>query len=1049
MNFVNCHVAKSVPSAPGHSQKKELSPGRSECQIPRNYKLKYVNSVSCVTQLSVVQPVVNAPNVAQNPPVGARFQSFWKTWLDLGAGPKVVQILRECYSLPFRIRPQLRRSPTVISRYVNPHRNSYLLEALHQLIDKKAVERVQNPRSLGFFNRLFLVPKPNNKWRPILDLSNLNVFLKVEKFKMETPETIRTSLQQGEWVTSVDFKDAYFHIPIQEQSRKYLRFHVQGRTYQFKALPFGLSTAPMEFTVLAKEVKLMAIHKGIRIHQYLDDWLVRARSQHLCLQHTRLLVQMCQNLGWLVNLEKSELEPKQVFDFVGYQFDLRSGWVRPTPDRWQSLQDKIQALLSLPTCPVRQFMSLIGLLTATEKQVHLGRLHMRPIQWHLKKKLEGTRISGKDYPSTEVPAPALMMVASRRQGSSRPTFTPSKTCSANFYRRIKRRVGRSLKRVHYKRVLVHTGKQAAHKPSRTKSSFPSIERVPRSLCRKNSSSSNRQYYSSILHKQGRRNEVGPTVCPTVENLDLVFPATSNSQSSTHSRPLKCDSRQTVQAGSNHPDRVVPPSGSLPTDMHPVAPASNRPVCHEVQPQITSVCLSGTGLPGSSGRCTHSAVGGPGCIRLSTDSHIGQSGGEASGLPVQETRSDCPGVAQHALVLGLDEHVQPGPSQPAHPAQSANTTIQSDPSQKSDQPKSSCLAPRATKIKEQGFSEAVAARIEAPQRRSTRSVYEAKWTIFKKWCVSNQVDFGSPPIKSVADFLMYLFEDKKLQPSTIDGYRSAIADKLGDTTVNISKDDNLTRLLESFHRDRPKGRRGIPSWNLSLVLHQLTKAPFEPLKEASLKHLTFKTVFLLALGSGKRRSEIHAWQHKNIRHQSDWSKVSLFPSPSFLSKNQLAKEGPGSVAPVVIPALAPTLDRSLKSDRSLCPVRALRYYLDRTSDIRQDKQLVFVSFKKGFDKDISPATISSWIKQTVILCYELSDHQAHTLHQVKAHDVRAFAASKAFQSGVSLEQILSACHWKSHNTFTQFYLKDVAWADSELYNLGPVVAAQQIHQRTDT
>ena len=122
-----------------------------------------------------------------------------------------------------------------------------------------------------------------------------------------------------------------------------------------------------------------------------------------------------------------------------------------------------------------------------------------------------------------------------------------------------------------------------------------------------------------------------------------------------------------------------------------------------------------------------------------------------------------------------------------------------------------------------------------------------------------------------------------------------------------------------------------------------------------------------------------------------------------------------------------------------------YYLDRTSDIRQNKELVFVSFKKGFDKDISPATISSWIKQTVILCYEVSDQEAHTLHQVKAHDVRAFAASKVFQSGISLEQILSACHWKSHNTFTQFYLKDVAWADSELYHLGPVVAAQQIHK----
>ena len=383
LSNVKSHVVPNAHTVPGHSQKKDLSPGPVDC-IYRKYILKSVKSVSCVIPLSCVQPATSVKHAASNPPVGARLQNFWQTWLDLGAGPKIVQILREGYTLPFRTRPNLTRSPTVISRYVNPHRNSYLLEALHQLMNKDAIELVHNQTSLGFFNRLFLVPKPNNKWRPILDLSKLNLFLKVEKFKMETPETIRTSLQQGEWVTSVDFKDAYFHIPIQEQSRKYLRFHVQGRTYQFKALPFGLSTAPMEFTVLAKEVKLMAIRKGIRIHQYLDDWLVRARSLEICLQHTQILIKMCQDLGWLVNLEKSELEPKQVFNFVGYQFDLRFGRVRPTPDRWLNLQDKVQTLLSLPACPVRQFMSLIGLLTVTEKQVHLGRLHMRPIQWHLK-----------------------------------------------------------------------------------------------------------------------------------------------------------------------------------------------------------------------------------------------------------------------------------------------------------------------------------------------------------------------------------------------------------------------------------------------------------------------------------------------------------------------------------------------------------------------------------------------------------------------------------------------------------------------------------------
>ena len=85
-----------------------------------------------------------------------------------------------------------------------------------------------------------------------------------------------------------------------------------------------------------------------------------------------------------MNLEKSELEPKQIFDFVGYQFDLRAGRVWPTPDHWQNLQDKILEILSLPACPVWQFMSLIGLLTATEKQVNLGRLQMRLIQRQLK-----------------------------------------------------------------------------------------------------------------------------------------------------------------------------------------------------------------------------------------------------------------------------------------------------------------------------------------------------------------------------------------------------------------------------------------------------------------------------------------------------------------------------------------------------------------------------------------------------------------------------------------------------------------------------------------
>ena len=248
---VNSCVA-NVHSVTGLPQKKGVNPNYCHSYT----EIKYVKDVSCVGHLSSANIVTNVPTVAINPPVGARLHQSWEKWEALGSSSKVVTALREGYTLPVQFRPNLTRSPTVISHYVNPQRQSHLLEALY------------------IFGILFLVPKPNNRWRPILDLSTLNTFLNTELFKMETPETIRTSLQVGEWVTSMDFKDAYFHMPIHSQSRKYMRFHIQGQSYQFIPLPFGLSTAPMEFTVVAKEVILMALQRGIRIHHYLDDWFV-------------------------------------------------------------------------------------------------------------------------------------------------------------------------------------------------------------------------------------------------------------------------------------------------------------------------------------------------------------------------------------------------------------------------------------------------------------------------------------------------------------------------------------------------------------------------------------------------------------------------------------------------------------------------------------------------------------------------------------------------------------------------------------------------------
>ena len=148
--------------------------------------------------------------------------------------------------------------------------------------------------------------------------------------------------------------------------------------------PIRTSHRPPVFTMIVKEVKLMALSRGLRIHQYLDDWLIRSQSQEEAQVNTQAVVDLTQSLGWIINQEKSELKPTQVFSFVGYEYHLDSALVKPTQERWLKLQDLILRLKSKHVLTARCLMSLIGLLASTEKMVPEGRLHMRPFQFHLK-----------------------------------------------------------------------------------------------------------------------------------------------------------------------------------------------------------------------------------------------------------------------------------------------------------------------------------------------------------------------------------------------------------------------------------------------------------------------------------------------------------------------------------------------------------------------------------------------------------------------------------------------------------------------------------------
>ena len=154
--------------------------------------------------------------------------------------------------------------------------------------------------------------------------------------------------------------------------------------------------------------------------------------------------------------------------------------------------------------------------------------------------------------------------------------------------------------------------------------------------------------------------------------------------------------------------MVPQSRRLPSNMSPVAPTHCGPVCHQVQQQASTVCLTGSRPAGMGSGCSQPVMGRTGSVCLPTSSHLGQSGGEVTGLPLQQNHTDCTGMAQHALVLGSSGNVQPDSPVSAQHTQSSVSAIQPGPTQEPVKSESTCLAPRATAIKEQGFSEAMAA-----------------------------------------------------------------------------------------------------------------------------------------------------------------------------------------------------------------------------------------------------------------------------------------------------------------------------------------------------
>ncbi len=167
------------------------------------------------------------------------------------------------------------------------------------LLEKGAIEYVPHSnRQTGFYSQYFIVPKKDWGLHPILDLRVLNDSVLQLKFKILTLRQIVPQIRSEDWFVTIDLKDSYFHISILPCHRRFLSFAFGGKAYRYRFLPFGQALSPRTLTKCVDAALVPLRLQGIRIMNYIDNWLILAQSHQLVVRHRDVVLAHMKDLGY-------------------------------------------------------------------------------------------------------------------------------------------------------------------------------------------------------------------------------------------------------------------------------------------------------------------------------------------------------------------------------------------------------------------------------------------------------------------------------------------------------------------------------------------------------------------------------------------------------------------------------------------------------------------------------------------------------------------------------------------------------------------------------
>ena len=687
-----------------------------------------------------------------NIPVGGRLAHFAQNWAEITDDKWGLSLVRKGYRIPFLERPNLSPNPIFFQQPLSQH----LEEEVASLLSKGAVEEII-PKCSGYYSRIFLVPKKRGKLRMIIDLSVLNHFVYTQTFKMETQRKVKDAVQLNDWAFSLDLTDAYLHIPIHHRSRKYLRFTLGGRVYQFKALPFGLSTSLFVFTRLMIVIATFLRRRAITLHPYLDDWLAQNQNRRRLLEHRQFILSLINSLGLIINYEKSDLVPAQVFTFIGMEFLTHTNIVRVPQIRKMKILETVRMFSQKTSVSARDFLSLLGQLNAAADLVMLGRLHLRPLQisLHNQWKPQNLLYSHNRNSATS------QMVASGRSLSTRYSLEDRASLPHHLYRCQSIRLGSSCGTggTSVSWTMDRRPIPAPHQCVRDESNF-SLSITSSSQGKElHCTDINRQHYSGGLYKASGRDSFHRTLRGGVERPEFVLSPQYTAVSEAHTGQVQHSSRPDVQSRQTDLHRVVPESGNSKQDFPDHGLSINRPVRHTSEPQTAILCVTHTGSEGAINRCPHDGLESHTCIWVSTVPSYSSCDKQSTVIPVQDS-IDSTSMARQTMVsraprsVGVTTGISVSNSRPASSANRQDSASKPGPST------ASRLGIVKQLLRDRQFSSDVAEHVSKARRESAVKVYDAKWQIFRDWADQRKIDPFQATPQIVADFLTFLFSVKK-------------------------------------------------------------------------------------------------------------------------------------------------------------------------------------------------------------------------------------------------------------------------------------------------